>query len=79
MGNQFSLLDELCALGQHLEHGIPALLLLQLVACGGGPLRYELAEQLAAGGVQLMGHFGTTETGSLSPVFVPGSEDDWRF
>jgi len=73
-----TVLDEICGLGQE-EYGIPALLPLQFVACGGGPLRHEVAERLATSGVKLVAHFGTTETGPLSPVFVPGPEDDWRF
>ncbi|KAH6839452.1 hypothetical protein B0I37DRAFT_439049, partial [Chaetomium sp. MPI-CAGE-AT-0009] len=71
------LLDEMVAL-PHGE-GVDALLPLQFVACGGGPLKMSVGEKLAAAGVKLLAHFGTTEIGPLAPIFVPSEDYDWRY
>ena len=70
-------LDEMIAL-PHGE-GVDALLPLQYVACGGGPLKMTVGEKLAAAGVKLLAHFGTTEIGPLAPIFVPSEDYDWRY
>ncbi|CAJ2505228.1 Uu.00g126220.m01.CDS01 [Anthostomella pinea] len=71
------ILDEICELDR--DQGILSLTPLQFVACGGGPLKLETAEKLAAAGVKLVAHFGTTETGPLAPLFAPTPDDDWRY
>lgn len=73
------ILDELVLMPP--SEGMSALLPLQFVACGGGPLNPTTAETLAAAGVKLIAHFGTTETGPLAPIFAPGdmADNDWRF
>ncbi|KAK3369719.1 hypothetical protein B0T24DRAFT_532261 [Lasiosphaeria ovina] len=70
-------LDEICALP--FDEGIRALLPLQFVACGGGPLKLAVGEKLAAAGVKVLAHFGTTEIGPLAPIFVPPVDYDWRY
>jgi nucleoside-diphosphate-sugar epimerase len=71
------ILGEMVAL-PHGE-GVDALLPLQYVACGGGPLTMAVGEKLAAAGVKLLAHFGTTEIGPLAPIFVPSEDYDWRY
>ncbi|GAB1316616.1 hypothetical protein MFIFM68171_06826 [Madurella fahalii] len=71
------ILDEMTTL-PHGE-GIDALLPLQFVACGGGPLKMTVGEKLAAAGVKVLAHFGTTEIGPLAPIFVPSADYDWRY
>lgn len=71
------ILDEMISL-PHGE-GINALLPLQFVACGGGPLKMTVGEKLAAAGVKLLAHFGATEIGPLAPIFAPSADYDWRY
>jgi nucleoside-diphosphate-sugar epimerase len=71
------ILDEMVALPP--GEGVDALLPLQFVACGGGPLKMTTGEKLAAAGVRLLAHFGTTEIGPLAPIFVPSEDYDWRY
>ncbi|KAH6623072.1 hypothetical protein F5144DRAFT_495138 [Chaetomium tenue] len=71
------ILDEMVALPP--GEGVDALLPLQFVACGGGPLKLTTGEKLAAAGVKLLAHFGTTEIGPLAPIFAPSEDYDWRY
>ena len=59
--------------------GISALMPLDFVAFGGGLLKPIVGEKLAAAGVKLLNHYGTTETGPLTPIFVPKMDYDWRY
>jgi nucleoside-diphosphate-sugar epimerase len=72
-----SILEEISLLPDN--QGIPQLQPLQFVAFGGGRLKPSVGEKLAAAGVRLLNHYGTTETGSLSPVFIPGPDYDWPY
>lgn len=56
-----------------------ALRTLQFVACGGGPLKVSAGERLAARGARLLKHFGSTETGPLGAIMVPGEGYDWHY
>ncbi|KAF2205455.1 acetyl-CoA synthetase-like protein [Delitschia confertaspora ATCC 74209] len=59
--------------------GIDLLSTLQFVAFGGGQLKPAVGEKLSAAGVRLVNHYGTTESGPLAPLFVPGDDYDYRF
>ena len=72
-----SILEEVSRLSD--ENGTTALVPLQFVAFGGGRLKLSVGEKLAAAGVRLLNHYGTTETGPLSPIFVPTPGYDWRY
>ncbi|MCJ1243592.1 hypothetical protein MMC30_000789 [Trapelia coarctata] len=61
------------------QEGIKALLLLQFVAFGGGPLKSSVGENLSAAGVRLLNHYGATEIGPLAPIFVPAMDYDWQY
>ena len=71
------ILEEICALPP--EQGMNALRSLQFVASAGGPLNHTTGEKLAASGVNLLAHFGTTEIGPIAPLSKPGPDYDWRF
>ncbi|EKG10412.1 AMP-dependent synthetase/ligase [Macrophomina phaseolina MS6] len=72
-----TILEDICQLPH--THGIEALRRLDFVGCGGGPLKRVTGECLAAAGVRVVNSFGTTETGPLSVMFVPGPDYDWHF
>lgn len=59
--------------------GIDTLAPLLFVAFGGGPLKPMVGEKLAAGGVKLLNHFGSTESGPLASVFSPKPDYDWHY
>lgn len=61
------------------DEGVAPLLALQYVAYGGGPLDHEVGDQLSKEGIKLLSHFGSTETGPLSPFMVPPSGRNWRY
>ena len=69
-----SILDDICN-----TKNIRPLADLQFVGFGGGLLKQSVGEKLAAAGVKLVNTFGTTETGPLSPMFIPDIEYDWRY
>ncbi|KAL7621049.1 hypothetical protein AAE478_008361 [Parahypoxylon ruwenzoriense] len=64
---------------QDAELNAPILADLDFVAAGGGPMKPDVAEQLANHGVNLLNHFGATELGALAPIFRPKSDYDWRY
>jgi thioester reductase-like protein len=74
-----SVLEDIAYLDQGV--GIKALRALRFVAFGGGPLKTSVGEKLAASGVVLLNHYGTTEIGALAPIFapVPESNYDYRY
>ncbi|KAL3493895.1 hypothetical protein BJX62DRAFT_248702 [Aspergillus germanicus] len=59
--------------------GIQALKGLDFVAFGGGVLKPSVGSHLSSSGVNLLNHYGTTETGPLAPIFVPDDTYDWRY
>lgn len=74
-----SVLDDIC---QSEDGGtaLRALLPLQFVATGGGPLPPAVANKLVEAGVKLLNHFGATEVGALASIFVPeGTDYDYRY
>jgi nucleoside-diphosphate-sugar epimerase len=71
-----STLEEMTLLADN--QGVSALVSLQFVAFGGGRLKPSVGEALSAAGVRLLNHYGTTETGSLSVVYVP-EPADWSY
>ncbi|KAF1983330.1 acetyl-CoA synthetase-like protein [Aulographum hederae CBS 113979] len=63
------------------RRGIDAMLPLQFVAFGGGPLKMSVGESLAAAGVNLVNHYGASDICSLAPIFAPkpDSNYDWHY
>ena len=61
------------------QAGIKALQPLDFVACGGGPMKNAIAEELSSKGVRLLNHCGATEIGALAPIFNPKPEYDWHY
>lgn len=59
--------------------GIAHLTALQCVACGGGPLNITVGDHLVENDVRLLEHFGSKETGPLSPFMVPPRGYDWHY
>ena len=72
-----SILEEIALLPE--EKGIKALLRLDFVAVGGGAIKPSVGELLAAAGVSLLAHYGTTELGAIAPIFVPTPDYDWHY
>lgn len=72
-----SIIEEIALLPD--DRGIEVLRSLDFVAFGGGIPKTSIGERLDAAGVRLINHYGATETGPLSPFFVPGPGSDWRF
>ncbi|KAL4973660.1 hypothetical protein BDW66DRAFT_153612 [Aspergillus desertorum] len=71
-----SILEDIASMG---DDSIRALAGLDYVTFGGGILKPSVGERLAAGGVRLLNHYGTTESGPLAPIFVPRADYNWRF
>lgn len=71
------ILEEISKLPE--DEGIAHLTALQYVACGGGPLSIPVGGHLVERGIRLLNHFGSTETGPLSPFMVPGRGYDWHY
>ncbi|KAK0658319.1 hypothetical protein QBC41DRAFT_385820 [Cercophora samala] len=61
------------------NRGISALQKLDFIAFGGGLPNPSIGQKLDAAGVRLINHYGATETGPLTPFFVPRVGHDWRF
>lgn len=71
------ILDDICHAPN--QAGIKALQRLDFVACGGGPMKTAVAEELSSKGVRLLNHCGATEIGALAPIFNPRPEYDWHY
>lgn len=61
------------------DDGVRTLATLDFVTFGGGLLTPKVGDRLAAAGVKLLNHYGTTESGPLSPFFAPTASYDWHF
>ena len=61
------------------EEDLAILSCLQYVAFGGGLLKPTVGDKLSAGGVRLLNHYGTTESGPLAYIFVPTADYDWHY
>ena len=72
-----SILEEIALLPDN--EGINALLGLDFVAVGGGAIKPSVGEQVAAAGIKLLAHYGTTELGAIAPIFVPTPDYDWHY
>ena len=59
--------------------GVQSLAQLDFVAFGGGSLKPAVGHGLAGAGVKLLNHFGTTESGPLAPIFIPGPNYEWQY
>ncbi|KAI3543044.1 hypothetical protein CABS01_03297 [Colletotrichum abscissum] len=71
-----SILEEIEGLPGGRGHDI--LRKLDYAGFGGGRPKTSVGERLARSGVRLVGQYGATETGPMTPFFVPGKEHDWR-
>jgi len=72
-----SILEEISLLPGN--EGVRFLKRLNFVAFGGGQLKPSVGETLSGAGVRLVNHYGTTESGPLAPLFIPGSDYDYRY
>ena len=71
-----SILEEIESLPGNKGH--EALRKLDFVAFGGGMPKESVGERLESAGVRLIDQYGATETGPLTPFFVPGKGYNWR-
>ena len=63
----------------HDAVGVQTLVQLDFVAFGGGNMKPAVGHVLASAGVKLLNHFGTTESGPLAPIFIPGADYEWQY
>jgi len=61
------------------DRGVRILQNLDFVAFGGGMPKDSVGKKLQVAGVRLINHYGATETGPLSPFFVPADSYDWHY
>jgi thioester reductase-like protein len=61
------------------DEGIRALAKLQIVTFGGSPCPDSLGNKLVEGGVHLVSHIGTTETGQLMTSERPREDKSWDY
>ncbi|RYP25007.1 hypothetical protein DL765_000235 [Monosporascus sp. GIB2] len=71
-----SILEEIESLPGDKGHEV--LRRLDFVAFGGGMPKASVGKRLECVGVRLINQYGATETGPLTPFFVPGKEYNWR-
>ena len=71
-----SILEEIESLPGTKGHEI--LRRLDFVAFGGGVPKQSAGERLESAGVRLINQYGATETGPLTPFFVPSKGYNWR-
>ncbi|KAJ5512744.1 NRPS-like enzyme [Penicillium fimorum] len=71
-----SVLEEIEGLPQNKGH--EALAKLDFVGFGGGMPKESVGQRLQATGIRLIGQYGATETGPMTPFFIPGREHNWR-
>lgn len=71
-----SILEEIESLPGNKGH--EALRRLDFVAFGGGMPKESVGERLESAGTRLINQYGATETGPLTPFFVPGKGYNWR-
>ena len=72
-----SILEEISTLPK--SQGLQLLASLQFVAFGGGLLKPNVGEKLAAADVKILNHYGSTESGPIAPFFVPRPGYDWHY
>lgn len=70
-----SILEEII----HDAVGVQTLAKLDFVAFGGGNMKPAVGHGLVSAGVNLLNHFGTTESGPLAPIFIPGPDYGWQY
>ena len=59
--------------------GIDALIDLNFVAYGGGPIKEYVGEKMSAAKVKLINHYGSAEIGSISPICIPPKDYDYHY
>ena len=63
----------------HGSGSIDSLVDLNFVAFGGGLIKRSVGERLSLAHVKLLNHYGATEIGPISPIFIPPEDYDYRF
>ena len=71
-----SILEEIESLSGNKGHEV--LRKLDFVAVGAGMPKESVGKRLESAGVKLICQYGATETGAMTPFFVPGKGHDWR-
>ena len=71
-----SVLEEIESLPNNKVH--EALAQLDFVGFGGGMPKESVGQRLGTAGVRLIGQYGATETGPMTPFFTPGEGHNWR-
>ncbi|KAL9079839.1 MAG: hypothetical protein Q9157_001295 [Trypethelium eluteriae] len=71
-----SILEEIESLPENKGHEV--LRALDFVGFGGGAPKASVGDRLDAAGVRLVMQYGATETGPLTPFFIPARGYDWR-
>ncbi|KAL9095877.1 MAG: hypothetical protein Q9165_001874 [Trypethelium subeluteriae] len=71
-----SILEEIESLPEQKGHDV--LRRLDFVGFGGGAPKASVGERLDAAGIRLVMQYGATETGPLTPFFIPAKGYDWR-
>ena len=61
------------------DKGVELLTNLKAVMFGGSPCPKPIGDKLVARGVNLVSHYGSTETGQLMTSFRPDGDKDWDF
>ncbi|KAL1847941.1 putative NRPS-like protein biosynthetic cluster [Paecilomyces lecythidis] len=61
------------------EEGIGALTMFKIVMFGGSPCPDSLGDKLVERGVNLISHYGSTETGQLMTSFRPREDKAWNY
>jgi acyl-CoA synthetase (AMP-forming)/AMP-acid ligase II/NAD(P)-dependent dehydrogenase (short-subunit alcohol dehydrogenase family) len=72
-----SIIEELALLPE--DKGVEILQKLDFVTFGGGIPKASVGEKLESAGVRLINHYGATETGPMTPFFVPAKGHDWHY
>jgi UDP-glucose 4-epimerase len=72
-----SILEEISLLPG--DEGIRLLQDLSFVTFGGGQIKPSVGQTLSGAGVRLVNHYGTTESGPLAPLFIPGSDYSYQY
>ncbi|RFU36300.1 hypothetical protein B7463_g91, partial [Scytalidium lignicola] len=61
------------------EHGIQVLQRCKIVSSAGSQIPDDLGDRLVAHGIQLVSHWGSTETGALMNSMRPQEDKDWAY
>ncbi len=71
------ILEDIAIVGE--PGSVDALSDLHFVAFGGGLIQKSVGEKLSSARVKLLNHYGTTEIGPISPIFIPPKDYDYLY